>query len=229
MEWNVSESDFRTVIRWTLGLLAACGLAVFWLVLQTPLRPQIQALASELLALDSQQALWYVTRAAGLTAYFLLWLSAAWGLAVSTRILDSGLPRAFTFDAHEFLSLLALGFTAVHVGALAFDRYLPFSLGQLLVPFLGTYRPVWVGLGVIGMYVAILVSATFYLRRRIGAGTFRTIHYLSYASYALVTLHAWFAGTDTPLAATRGLYLAGFLVILFLSIFRVTQALEARA
>jgi hypothetical protein len=44
-----------------------------------------------------------------------------------------------------------------------------------------------------------------------------------------VTLHAWFAGTDTPLAATRMVYLAGFLIILFLSVFRVSEALEARA
>jgi methionine sulfoxide reductase heme-binding subunit len=172
------------------------------LVLQSPLGSQVRAAASEVLALDSQQTRWYVTRAAGLLAYLLLWLSTAWGLAISTRIHDAGLPRAFTFDAHEFLSLLALGFTAVHIGALAFDHYLPFSLAQLLIPFIATYRPEWVGLGVIGMYVAILVSVTFYLRRRIGTAAFRRIHYLSYASYGLVTLHAWFAGTDTPLAAT---------------------------
>jgi hypothetical protein len=59
--------------------------------------------------------------------------------------------------------------------------------------------------------------------------TFRGIHFLSYATYFQVTLHAWFAGTDTPLAATRLVYLAGFLVVLFLSVYRGVEALEARA
>ncbi len=228
-EWNLSESDLRWVLRGALALLSLLGLASVALILQTPLRAEIQGLTNWLLALDSQQVMWYVTRAAGLTAYLLLWLSTAWGVAISSRILDAGLPRAFTFGAHEFLSLLALGFSAVHIGVLLFDRYLPFSLGQLLIPFAAAYRPVWIGLGVIGMYLTVLVSVTFYLRGSIGRSAFRAIHYLSYASYALVTLHAWFAGTDTPLAATRMVYLAGFLVILFLSVFRVTEALEARA
>ncbi|HMK09801.1 MAG TPA: hypothetical protein VK449_12300 [Anaerolineales bacterium] len=219
----------RTLLRFALAAMILAGLAALLLLWQTPLRAPLQWAATWLLALDRQQVLWYVTRAGGLTAYLLLWLSTAWGVAVSNRISESVLPRAFAFEAHEFLSLLALGFTAVHVAVLLFDHYLPFTLIQLVLPFTSTYRPLWVGLGVIGLYLTVLVSGTFYLRRSIGAGAFRSIHYLSYLGYLLVTLHAWFAGTDTPLAATRLIYLAGFLVIVFLTVFRLVLSLEARA
>ena len=68
-----------------------------------------------LLRLDSVEGTWYLIRAAGLVAYLLLWLSTVWGLAVASKIFDPVLHRAFTFNTHEWLSLLAIGFTALHV------------------------------------------------------------------------------------------------------------------
>ena len=70
---------------------------------------------SNLFAIDSLQFWWYLTRAAGLMGYFLIWLSTAWGLVVSSKILDSFMERAFTYDFHEFLSWLGLAFINVHV------------------------------------------------------------------------------------------------------------------
>jgi hypothetical protein len=119
------------------------------------------------LALNTDAGLWYVTRAAGLLAYLLLWLSTVWGLAIASKIFDPLLHRAFTFDAHEWLSLLALGFTILHVGVLLGDVYLPFSLAEILIPFVAPYRPFGVGLGIIGFYLTLLVTVTFYLRSRI--------------------------------------------------------------
>jgi sulfoxide reductase heme-binding subunit YedZ len=227
MEWHLSDSDWRRLIAAGIGGVVLLGAAALLLLMQTPLLASVPHLMTRLFALDTEQTLWYATRAGGWVAYLLLWLSTAWGIAISSRILDPGMPRGFTFDAHEYLSLLALGFTAVHVGVLLFDSFLPFSLTQVLVPFSASYRPLWVGLGVIGMYLTVLVSVTFYVRRSIGRRAFRRIHYLSYAAYGLVTIHAWFAGTDTPLAASRIVYLTGLLVIVFLSVYRGVEALEA--
>jgi predicted ferric reductase len=170
----------------------------------------------QLFATDTVQLMWYVTRASGLTAYLLLWLSTAWGLAVSSKILDAVLHRSFTYDFHEFLSLGALGFTAIHVGVLLFDRYLPYNLAQILVPFISPYRPFWVGVGVIGFYLSLLVTITFYIRSRIGMKTFRAIHGLSLVAYLAVTFHSFFAGTDSPLVSVMGLYAGTFIVIVFL-------------
>jgi predicted ferric reductase len=172
-----------------------------------------------LLGLDSVQIWWYVTRASGLTGYFLLWLSMVWGFAIPSRIVQPFLESTFTYDFHEHLSLVGLGFVVLHVVVLMFDHYLPFSVLQILVPFINTYRPLWVGLGIISFYILLLVTFTFYLRQRIGSKTFRAIHVLSLVSYLGTTLHGLFAGTDSALPITMVLYVGTFLVVIFLTVY----------
>ncbi|MCL4559623.1 MAG: ferric reductase-like transmembrane domain-containing protein [Chloroflexi bacterium] len=213
-----SSHSFIQRARWLLvvglGLLAS-GIAI--LIANTPLGGTLGYLANILFKTDTVQAFWYMTRSAGLMAYFLLFLSSAWGLAVSSKILDNILHRTFTYDFHQFLSLLAVGFIFLHVVVLMMDQYLPFSIAQVLVPFIDPYRPLWVGIGIISFYLTILVTITFYLRSRIGMKTFRSIHGLSLVAYLGSTVHGFFSGTDSPLLATRLLYIGSFLVIVFLT------------
>lgn len=170
-----------------------------------------------LLGMDSVQLWWYVTRASGLTGYFLLWLSMIWGFAIPSRIIQPILESTFTYDFHEHLSLVGLGFVVLHVTVLLFDRYLPFNIFQILIPFIDTYRPLWVGLGIISFYILLLVTFTFYLRQRIGKRAFRSIHLLSLLGYLGTTLHGLFAGTDSALSVTRFLYVGTFLGVIFMT------------
>ncbi len=174
---------------------------------------------SNLFAIDSLQFWWYLTRAAGLMGYFLIWLSTAWGLVVSSKILDSIMERAFTYDFHEYLSWLGLAFIGIHVIVLMADKYLPYTIWQVLIPFLSPYRSFWVGVGVIAFYLSLLVTVTFYLKAKIGAEAFRKIHYLSLVSYFGATLHGLYAGTDSVLPIANLLYKGTFLVTLFLVVY----------
>jgi hypothetical protein len=90
------------------------------------------------------------------------------GLAVTSKYMDKMLDRMFTYDFHQFISLLSIAFLLVHILILLVDRYLPYSLAQILVPFISPYRPFWVGIGVISFYVTLLVTITFYIKRKIG-------------------------------------------------------------
>jgi len=200
------------------GGLFATLLLMIWYLNSSLGAPTAHSL-SALFATDSVQSWWYITRAAGLTAYFLLWFSNAWGLALATKILKPVLEHIFTFDFHEYLSLLGLGFVLLHVVVLLFDKFLPYNLIQILIPFTGTYRPLWVGLGIISFYLFLLVTVTFYLRQRIGQKAFRVIHVFSLLGYVTVTAHGLFAGTDSALPVTKVLYGVSFLVILFLTVF----------
>ena len=176
---------------------------------------------SNLFAINSLQFWWYLTRAAGLMGYFLIWLSTAWGLVVSTKILDPILERAYAYDFHEYLSWLGLAFVATHVIVLMADKYLPYSLWQVMIPFLSPYRPLWVGIGTIAFYLSLLVTITFYLKKKIGMAAFRKIHYLSLVSYLGATLHGLYAGTDSVLPIANLLYKGTFLVTLFLIVYMV--------
>ena len=208
-----------------LAILLLMMVAVVVLVPGSPVLAMFGKVIDTLFAASSVQSLWYVTRAAGISAYLLLWLSTAWGLAVSSKIFDPILHRFFTYDMHQFLSLLAIGFATLHIAVLLGDRYLPFSLVEILVPFAAPYRPVWVGLGVIGMYLTLLVSITFYIRQWIGYRTFRVIHYVSFITYIGVALHGLLSGTDSPLLSIELMYAGTVLVIVFLFAYRMVIAI----
>lgn len=220
--WLVRLAEAGLVV--SALLLGAAG-SMF---LQTSYGLHFEKFLNSLLAIDSVQMWWYITRSAGIIAYLLLWLSTAWGLAVSNKILDPILHRMFTFDFHQFISLLAIGFLILHVSVLTLDRYLPFTWTQVLIPFIAPYRPLWVGIGVIAFYLTILVTFTFYIRRRIGMRTFRVIHILSLVAYLGATLHALYAGTDSPLLAAQLMYKGTLLVVVFLSAYWIIVALQQK-
>ncbi len=195
------------------------GLALAYigtLAMQTPLGSSLSHFFAGLFASSPAQITWYITRSAGLTAYLLLWLSVAWGLAVSSKILDNLLHGSFTYDFHQFLSLLSIGFIAIHLLSLLFDQYMPYTVAQLLVPGLSSYRPVWVGVGIVAFYLTALVTVTFYLRGKIGLKAFRTIHVFSLVAYLATTIHGLLAGTDASLPAVEAMYAGTFLSIVFL-------------
>jgi len=203
--------------NWAVGGMTIVAAALVLAVLaQTPVGTSVTNFLSWAFSTNNVQTMWYITRSAGLAAYILMWLSVAWGLAVSSKILDNLLHRSFTYDFHQFLSLLALGFTALHVIVLMFDKYLPYSVAQILVPFISPYRPVWVGIGVIGLYLSVLVTVTFYLRGRIGMKAFRWIHMSSLLGYLGVLVHSILSGTDSSLTSVLLLYVGTFLVTVFL-------------
>jgi sulfoxide reductase heme-binding subunit YedZ len=198
-----------------LGLLAALAA----LVLSMPAAAPLRLALDRLFAFNSQQAMWYITRAAGIMAYLLLWFSTVWGLAIPSKIFADVLNGEFAFDFHQFISLLALGFLGLHVFVLTADRYLPYTLAEVLVPFRSPYRPVWVGIGSLAFYLSLLVTVTFYLRKRIGMKAFRYIHYSSLLAYLGAVVHALFAGTDSSMPVTLVMYVGTFLVVVFLLVY----------
>ncbi len=169
--------------------------------------------------LDSVHIWWYVTRAAGLMGYLLFWLSTVWGFAVSSKIFDSFLERMFTYDFHEHLSLLSLGFVILHVLVLLIEKVEPLTWAEILIPFVSAYRPFWTGIGIIAFYLTVLVTVTFYIRSWISMKTFRVIHYLSVAAYFGSLLHSIYDGTDTALTWVQWMYGGTTLITVFFMVY----------
>lgn len=171
---------------------------------------------------------WYLARASGIIAYLLLWLSIVFGMVVSNKMarLWNGGPTAV--ELHQFLTWLALALASFHALILMGDTYIRANLTQVLTPFAYSgYQPIWVGLGQIGFYLALIVAFSFYVRKHVGYRAWRTLHYLSFVIYFLLTLHGIFAGTDTGGIATLGMYLACGVSVYFLLIVRVFSAVKA--
>jgi predicted ferric reductase len=173
-------------------------------------------------------ALWTTSRALAVTAFVALWFDVVFGLLVSTRAADRVLARAHSVDVHRALSSVALGLTFAHAALLLGDRTVRFDVLSVLVPFASRYRPWAVTAGVLSAYAAALVHGSFALRGRLGAKTWRRMHYLSFAVYLSALAHGITAGSDTGSWAMRGMYLASALSVAALTVYRVTVAI-ARA
>ena len=176
-------------------------------------------LVKNFLGLDNMHIWWYISRASGLMAYLLVWLSTLWGFAISSKIFDSFLKREFTYDFHEHISLLALGFMLLHAIVLLLDRVEPMQLVEILVPFVSNYRPLWTGIGIFAFYLSILVTVTFYIRSRIPMKAFRRIHYLSIVAFVGALFHGLYAGTDSALNWTQPMYWGTFLSTTFFAVY----------
>jgi predicted ferric reductase len=200
-----------------LMLLIVVAGAVAALVVLPAWLPQVSAslLGSE------PKGYWYLSRASAVVAYALLWLSMALGLSMTNRLarIWPGGPTAF--DLHQHASLLGLTFALFHALVLMGDHYINYSLAQVLIPFASKdYRPLWVGLGQIGLYLMAVVALSFYVRGVTGHRFWRLIHYLSFAVFLLALAHGVWSGTDTTTVWARGIYWASGGSLLFLTIYR---------
>jgi predicted ferric reductase len=167
---------------------------------------------------------WYLTRASAIVAFWLLTCSSALGIATSSRLLDRLTERAWVYEIHKFVSLLALGFIGLHIFSLLPDPWTRFGLRDLLVPGTSAYRPLAVALGVIAMYGAVIATGTFYVKRWIGHKTWRALHYTTFATFVLALLHGFFAGTDAHEPWMHLSYISAMLLIFFLVMYRIMAA-----
>src|SRR5512135_2593194 len=71
---------------------------------------------------------WFVSRAAGIVAFVVLWLSTAWGVSLSSKGVGGLLSTPLSFALHNITSWLVLGFSAVHALALLGDSVVPFTI-----------------------------------------------------------------------------------------------------
>jgi sulfoxide reductase heme-binding subunit YedZ len=108
--------------------------------------------------------------------------------------------------------------------ALTADRFVRFDVLDAVVPFLSSYRPVAVGLGVLAAHAALAVHASFALRRRIGVKVWRALHFLSFFAFAAALVHGLSAGTDSELPPVRAMYLAAGVAVGGLVLLRVATS-----
>ena len=139
---------------------------------------------------------WYAARAGGVVAYLLLTLVVVLGTTLSSHVRNERWPRFALQDVHRFAGLLAGTFVVIHVVAIAIDSYLPFTLRSLLVPFASSYRPAFVGLGVVAAELLLALAITNRLRDRIAYTAWRRLHYLNFAVWGGATIHGLGSGTD---------------------------------
>jgi predicted ferric reductase len=164
---------------------------------------------------------WYAGRATGLVAYVLLAASTALGLAISSRIFDGVLNRAWVYEMHRFVSVLVTLLAAAHAFVMLPDPFAGFSLADVLVPLWSGYKQGPMALGIVALYVCMLITATSYMTRRIGQRAWRAVHYLTFVLFLVATGHGVWTGSDSGLLPAQAMYYSASLLVLFLTFYRI--------
>jgi methionine sulfoxide reductase heme-binding subunit len=143
---------------------------------------------------------WYLTRSTGAVALLLLTFAIVLGVVDVRRFSSPRWPRFLVDSLHRNVSLLAMVFLGAHILTSVLDSFAPISLVDSFIPFVGSYRPFWLGLGAISFDLLVAVTITSLLRRRMGYASWRAIHWLTYASWPIALLHGFGAGSDVKSA-----------------------------
>jgi predicted ferric reductase len=159
-------------------------------------------------------AYWYLTRSTGAVALILLTLSLVLGVLDVQRIASKHLPRFLIDGAHRTTSLLAVAFLLVHIVTSVLDSFVSISLVDAVVPFVGSYRPLWLGLGALSFDLLIAIVLTSVARRVIGYRTWRATHWFAYACWPIALLHGLGTGSDTKSGWMLGISLGCLLAVL---------------
>jgi methionine sulfoxide reductase heme-binding subunit len=142
-------------------------------------------------------AYWYLARGTGAVSLVLLTLSVVIGVLGSMRFSARRWPRFAVDTVHRDVSLLVLVLLAIHIVTSVLDSFAPITLSDAIIPFASSYRPLWLGLGALSFDILLALVITSLVRRRLGYGRWRAIHWLAYACWPIAVFHGLGTGTDT--------------------------------
>jgi len=151
---------------------------------------------------------WLLSRSAGIVALVLVAASTLMGLVLANGLVKAPQARKSIITFHEQTANAGLAAIGLHGVTLLGDAFLHPGPMQLLIPFTIDYRPLYVGVGILGGYAAALLGLSFYARKRIGGKRWRKIHRATPVVYAMGLIHTLGAGTDAGSSWLRAFMLA---------------------
>jgi predicted ferric reductase len=146
--------------------------------------------------MTSSTALWYFGRATGVVSFTLLTCVVLLGALVNRHGRLPGLPRFAVTGLHRNLALLSVVFLTTHILLGVLDSYVSIPLQDAVVPFIGSYRPLWLGLGAVAFDLLVALIITSLIRVRLGLRVWRAIHWLAYVMWPVALLHGVYTGDD---------------------------------
>lgn len=147
----------------------------------------------------NSQALWYMTRGFGLIDLVLLTATMVMGLTQVVRYARPGWPRFVVSALHKNISLLAVVFLGIHVATAVLDTFAPISIASVFIPFVGKYRPLWLGFGALALDLLVALVVTSLLRERMGQRAWKMLHWGAYLCWPVAIVHGLGTGSDTKI------------------------------
>lgn len=172
---------------------------------------------------STSNLLWYIGRGSGITAYLLLTFSVVLGIALSRRWYSAHWPRMVVDELHRWLTTTFYIFVAIHVVTMLLDPFTHFRVIDVTVPFVSTYRPIWLSLGIIATELSIAAGASVWVRKWIGYRTWHVLHLMAYPIFFMSLLHAIGTGSDTKTSWATALYIGSFVLVAGATLWRLIE------
>jgi methionine sulfoxide reductase heme-binding subunit len=147
-------------------------------------------------AAAGSQGLWYVSRASGLVLLVLFSVVIVLGVATRLGSASKRWPRFVSAELHRTLALFSVAFLALHVVTAILDPFVSIGWAATVLPFSSSYRTLAIGLGTLAVDLGGAVLVTSLLRRRMGFGAWRAVHWLAYLAWPVAFVHSLTAGND---------------------------------
>jgi hypothetical protein len=147
-------------------------------------------------AAHGPSAFWYATRGTGAVTLLLLTASVVLGIAETRAWRLAGASLFAVSSLHRTLSLLAVALLAVHIVTTLLDPFPHIAAPVAVVPFISPYRTLWLGLGTVAADLLLALVVTSLLRRRLGYGTWRGVHWFAYTCWPVALVHGLGTGSD---------------------------------
>lgn len=163
---------------------------------------------------------WEFIRAAGLTSYFLLFVSVTCGLLFSIKVAKPKTNQLLQVT-HQAAGWFSLLFGLFHGLLLYIDTYKPYSLVEIFIPFTTKEAPILNGLGTLSLYIMVLLFISGDLMKKVGAKVWKKIHGLALPMIILISIHGISLGTDTSNVWATILYAGTLAIILSLLIVKL--------
>jgi sulfoxide reductase heme-binding subunit YedZ len=147
-------------------------------------------------AAAGSQGLWFVSRASGLMLLALFSMVIALGVATRLGSAPRGWPRFVSAELHRTFALFSVAFLALHVITAILDPFVSIGWAATVLPFSSSYRTLAIALGTLAVDLGAAVLVTSLLRRRLGFGAWRAMHWLAYLAWPAAFAHSLTAGND---------------------------------
>lgn len=176
----------------------------------------------------NEHSMWYLSRASGMVAWIVLGITCLWGILLVTRMLKPADRPAWLLDLHRYLGVLSLVTTAAHMAALVGDNYVYFGWRELFVPQASPWNTVAISWGVIAFYLLVVIQVSSWTMKWLPRRLWHAVHLLSYALFAMVTVHGFMAGSDSTNIVFFAVACGGIAILTFALVARVLQGRAKR-
>lgn len=177
---------------------------------------------------------WYLVRGSGIIAAIMLVILILSGAGLVTGHTFKILEPITAWASHRAIGIVFGISISLHIIGLLFDKFIPFNIFEILVPWLSNYKPVtlfglhlgslYVALGVLAFYTTTLIVITSLLWIEKKPYLWKITHLLSYMVMVFVFIHALYLGTDLAGGLIRWIWIALGVSLIVATVIRLWRA-----